>query len=460
MVFLRTALDKMKTIRLAKRMTPARMIFLGFVLLIFLGALILSLPISSASGHGTRFTDALFTATSSVCVTGLVVVDTNTYWSFFGKTVILLLIQIGALGIMSVVTLFSVITGRALGLKQRMALKESISNFSIENIVAVFLRILKITLIVEGAGALLVSFTLIPRFGFWPGLAKSIFHAISAFCNAGFDVFGTAGNQFTSLTGFKNNSLLLLVTAGLIIFGGLGFIVWEDISKNRKLSRLSLHTKIVLVMTVILLTAGTAVYLSFESGGTMGEMSFSEKLLNSFFSSVSTRTAGFNSVSMDDLHPVTGLSTLLLMLIGAAPGSTAGGIKITTVFVLTLTVITFLRGRSDIQVFKRRISADIVSKAVSIFLLGLTMVFVATAVLLANNEGTFFQSLFETVSAFGTVGLSTGITPGLSDVSRYTLMVTMLLGRVGTITVFAAFTSMQRQEHATYRYPEGKITVG
>lgn len=451
---------KLKKLNLAKRITPARMIFLGFVLLILLGTLILSLPVSSLSGIGTRFTDALFTATSSVCVTGLVVVDTNTYWSFFGKTIILLLIQIGALGIMSVVTLFSVITGKSLGLKQRMALKESISNFSIENIVSVFLRILKITLIVEGAGAVIASFTLIPTFGFWEGLGKSVFHAVSSFCNAGFDVFGTESSQFSSLTGFGNNYLMLLVTAALVIFGGLGFIVWEDISKNRKFSRMTMHTKIVLVMTMILLTAGTLIYLIFESGNTMKELPLHLKLLNAFFSSTSARTAGFNSIPMDSMHPVSGLATVFLMFIGAAPGSTAGGIKITTFFVLALTVISFLRGRNEIQVFRRRISADIVGKAVSIFLLSLTLIIVTTGVLLSNNDGTFFQSLFEAVSAFGTVGLSTGITPTLGDSSRYMLIITMLLGRVGTITVFAAFASMQRHEKVTYRYPEGNITVG
>lgn len=442
------------------RGTPARIIFFGFVVLILLGTLLLSLPLSASSGKGTRFIDALFTATSSVCVTGLVAVDTNIYWSLFGKIVILMLIQIGALGIMSVVTLFSAITGKSLGLSQRLALKESISNFSIENIVAVFFRILKITLVIEAAGALVVSIALIPKYGILDGLGRSVFHSVSSFCNAGFDVFGTEANQFTSLTGFSNNTLMLVATAALVIFGGLGFIVWEDIWKNKRLSRLALHTKIVLVMTVILLVSGTVLFLIFESRSTMKGMPFDQKLLNSFFHSVSTRTAGFNTLPLDKLDPVSSLLTMLLMFIGAAPGSTAGGIKVTTFFVLFLTVISFLRGRNEIQVFRRRIGSDIIHKAVSIFLLSLTLMVFTAVVLLINHEGSLTQSLFEAASAFGTVGLSTGITPGLSDISKFTLILTMLLGRVGTITVFAAFTSLQKKEIATFRYPEGKITVG
>ncbi|MGB8456062.1 MAG: potassium transporter TrkG [Anaerocolumna sp.] len=442
------------------RLTPARMIFFGFVVLILLGTLILMLPVSAKSGGRTGFTDALFTATSSVCVTGLVVEDTNTYWSLFGKIVILILIQIGALGIMSVVTLLSAITGRNLGLSQRMALKESISNYSLENIVVMFKNILKVTFIIEGIGAIITSIQLIPIYGLAKGIGKGIFHSVSSFCNAGFDVFGTDTNKFTSLTGFSGNFMMLMTTSVLIVVGGLGFIVWDDVVKNRKFSRFTLHTKIVLVMTAILIAGGTIAFLLFESEQTLKGLPLPVKLLNSFFQSVSARTAGFNTISFNDMNIVTSLIMIVLMFIGAAPGSTAGGIKTTTFFVLIVTVISFLKGRTEVQAFKKRIAADIINKAVSIFLLGLTLIMVTTIVLLANDEGSLRQTLFEAVSAFGTVGLSTGITPDLCDVSKYQLIVTMLLGRVGIITAFAAFTSMRGKDKITYRCPEGKITVG
>ena len=444
----------------ASKLTPARMIIFGFILLILAGAFLLFLPISSKSGNFTGFANALFTATSSVCVTGLVVVDTNTYWSLFGQIVILALIQIGALGIMSVVTLFSVVTGRALGLNQRLALKESISNYSLENIFNVFKGILKVTLIIEGFGAAIISIVLIPAYGLIAGVGKSIFHSISSFCNAGFDVFGTETESFKSLAGYNGNFLMILTTAMLIIIGGLGFIVWNDLAKTKKLSRLTVHTKIVLVMTGILLITGTLIYFIFESANTMNGMPWYTKLLNAFFHSVSARTAGFATLPIEKMDISSNLSTIILMFIGAAPGSTAGGIKVTTVFVLAATVSSFLRGYNDVQVFKKRIATEIIHKSISVFILGIILVIATTGVLLANNEGSLLEALFETVSAFGTVGLSTGITPNLSDVSKYQLVATMLLGRVGTITAFAVFTSMQGKNNLTYRCPEGKITVG
>lgn len=442
------------------RATPARIIFLGFAALILLGTCLLALPVSAQNGEGIGLVDALFTATSSVCVTGLVVVDTNAYWSLFGKIVILSLIQIGALGIMSVVTLFSVLTGKTLGLSQRLAIKESISYYTLENIVIIFKEILKITFTLEGIGALIIAVDLIPIYGFAGGAARSIFHSVSAFCNAGFDVFGTDTAKYVSLAGFQGDPVMLLTTASLIILGGLGFIVWNDMLSNRKFSRMALHSKIVLVMTGILLAFGTFFYLVFESGNTMGALPAPYKLLNAFFHSVSARTAGFNTLPIDRMEPASNLITIILMFIGAAPGSTAGGIKTTTFFVLVLAVIAFLRGRSDVQAFDRRISMEIVQKAVAIFILSLTLILMTTIVLLINHEGGLLETLFEAVSAFGTVGLSTGITPDLCIISKLQLVITMLLGRVGTITAFAAFTTMQGRETVTYRCPEGNITVG
>lgn len=442
------------------RITPARIIIVGFILLILFGAMLLTLPISAKSGTFTGFANALFTATSSVCVTGLVVVDTNTYWSLFGKIVILALIQIGALGIMSVVTIFAVVTGRSLGLKQRLALKASLNNYSLENITTVFRSILKVSLIIEGVGAVLVSFVLIPVYGPLVGIGKSIFHSVSSFCNAGFDVFGTETEQFISLTNYNSSFLMLLTTAALIIIGGLGFIVWGDVSRNKKWSRLGLHTKIVLLMTVVLLVVGTIVYMVFESENTMNGMALPTKFLNAFFHSTSARTAGFDTLSVGEMKTVPGIFTMILMFIGAAPGSTAGGIKVTTVFVLAVTMLSFLRGHDEVQVFKHRITAETIYKCVSIFLLSVMLVIITTMVLLVNNEGTLFQTLFESVSAFGTVGLSTGITTNLHDISKIQLALTMFLGRVGTITALAALSSNEGKNNLAYRCPEGKVVVG
>ncbi len=316
------------------------------------------------------------------------------------------------------------------------------------------------TLIIEGIGAILISINLIPIYGPIEGIGKSIFHSVSSFCNAGFDLFGTESNQFASLTGFQNNPLMLITTSVLIIIGGLGFIVWSDVAKNKKFARLTLHTKIVLIMTVILLLVGTIAYMYFESSNTLKDLSVSSKLLNSFFLSTSARTAGFNSLNLAQMRTVSCLITIVLMFIGAAPGSTAGGIKTTTFFVLLLTVFSSLRGRTEIHAFKKRISPDIINKTISIFILGISLILLSTIILLVNNEGTLLQSFFESTSAFGTVGLSTGITPNLNDLSKIQLIITMLLGRVGTITAIAAFASSQGNKNIAYKCPEGKITVG
>ncbi len=442
------------------RKSPARMIFCGFALLILIGAILLSLPVSTRGGNQASFLTALFTATSSVCVTGMVVVDTNTYWSLFGKIVILLLLQIGALGIMSMVTLLSIITGKNLDLSQRMAIKESISNFSLENVVLIFKKILKMMIIIEGLGAVLTSINLIPIYGVIEGIGKSIFHSISSFCNAGFDVFGTDSEKYIGLKDYSSNFLFILTTSALIIAGGLGFIVWEDITKVKRFSRFTLHSKIVLIMTISLIVSGTILIMVFEKNNTMRELPGHLSLLNSFFHSVSSRTAGFGTVPIHEMSTLSIFITMLLMFIGGAPGSTAGGIKVTTLFVLIAAVVSFLKGNSEVHMLKRRISADIILKAVSVFMLSLTLIMLTTIVLLINREGSLVQVLFESVSAFSTAGASTEITPYLKDTSKYQLIITMFLGRVGIITTFAAFNTRSGKDNRGYRYPEGKITVG
>jgi trk system potassium uptake protein len=446
--------------RFFSRPTPERLLTFGFILLIAIGTTLLCLPDCARDGHGPRFIDALFTATSAVCVTGLVIFDTNVQWSIGGQIIILALIQCGALGIMSVVTLYSVLTGKQVGLTQRLAIKDTISQFSLGNVVNVFKRILTITFAIELSGALLLAIILVPRYGWVGGLWRSLFHAVSAFCNAGFDLFGTGQRPFASLTLFNTNVWLLMITGILIMIGGLGFIVWYDIAIVRRLSRFSLHTKIVILMTAILILAGAFGFLVLEQNHALKDLSWDRKIVNALFSSITARTAGFNSVPMDHFHDSSNLLSILLMFIGAAPGSTGGGIKVTTYYVLIMSVSAFIRGHHDVHAFGWRIPLDIISKSVSILILGATVILLATFILIANGAGNFMQSLFEVSSAFGTVGLSLGITAELTIVSKVTLILVMLIGRIGPIMAVMAFTDRQEKSRMIYRFPEGKISVG
>ncbi len=454
-------LPKISKLKLFK-LTPARIILLGFSLVILIGAIMLYLPFSSQEGTSTSFTDSLFTSVSSVCVTGLVVADTNTQWSSFGKAIILLLIQIGALGIMSVVTLFFVFTGKKLGLRDRLTIQESINNFSLGGIVRTFQGILIVTIVVEVLGALVFLTEFVPLYGFKEGLAKSVFHAVSSFCNAGFDTFGTGTNPFTSLIGFNNRPLVILTTGLLIIIGGLGFIVWNDLAVKRKFSKLTLHSKLVIVTSCFLLLMGTLGFLLFEynNPATIGNMPFGTKILNSFFQAVTTRTAGFNTIPTGEMNETSNFLAMILMFIGGAPGSTAGGIKVTTFSIIILTVLGFIKGREEVFAFERRVPEGIIIKSLMVIVLGLFTVVTVTTLLLYLNDITFLQSLYEVVSAFANVGLSTGITSGLSTLSKYLLMITMLIGRIGPFTAIIAFTAKQDNQKSTYQYPEGKITVG
>jgi len=454
-------LDNIRNLRLF-RLTPARVILLGFSGLILLGAVVLSLPFSSASGHSIGWTDALFTSASAVCVTGLVVADTNLQWSLLGKTVILFLIQIGALGIMSVVTVFSVFTGKRLGLMDRLTIQESLNNFTIGGIVKTFYGILGITLIAELAGALIFLTELLPVYELPEAVGKSIFHSVSAFCNAGFDLFGVSNASFGSILSFQQRPLFLVTTSLLIILGGLGFIVWNDIAVHRRFSKLTLHSKVVLSTTGILLLSGTLLFWMTESGNpeTLGALSGPGKPINAFFLSVTARTAGFSAVAPADMTDASNFLTMLLMFIGGAPGSAAGGIKVTTFSILMLTALTIARGRSDVQIFGRRLPEGIIMKAIAVAALALFTVIAVTMILMVENRVTFLQALYEAISAFANVGLSTGITPELSLLSKYVLILTMLVGRIGPFTAMVAFTSKRKNRTQPYRYPEGRITTG
>lgn len=442
--------------------SPLHAIAIGFATLIILGAILLFMPISTNSGQSVNFIDALFTATSAVCVTGLVVFDTNVVWSAFGQTVIIILIQVGGLGIMSVATLFSLFLGRRIGLKERLAIQESLNEFSLTGIVRIFKNILIGALAIEITGALILSTKLIPLYGFSKGLGKSVFHSISAFCNAGFDLFGSLGNEFVSLTGFNQDPVILFTISFLIIIGGLGFIVWKDTLSNRNFSNFMLHTKVVLLTTLILITAGTILLYIFEYNNpeTLKNLPISSKIINAFFHSVTPRTAGFNSISIGGLTEPSKLLTILLMFIGGASGSTAGGIKVTTFSIIIFATLSYIKGNSDVNLFNRKVPETVIKKSISIITLSVVLIFITTIVLLINKEGTFIQVLFESVSAFGTVGLSTGITPNLNIISKLQIIITMFFGRIGPLSAAIIISTGQGPKNLPYKFPEGKIGVG
>lgn len=444
-----------------KRLTPTRIILLGFLGLILIGSIFLMLPISSYPDKNISFLDALFTATSASCVTGLLIYDTNTTWTVFGKIVILIMVQIGGLGIMSIFTIFSLLVKRELNLTERLTISETINEFNLSDIVKLFFNILSVTLFFEFVCTLIFFSQLASIYGNSSALFKSIFLSVSAFCNSGFEIFGTDIMPFQSLTNFNTNKIILLTISFLVIIGGLGFVVWKDIWKYKfNFKKYSLHTKIVLIMTIILILLGTIFIYIFEFNNTLRNMTFDNQLLNAFFSSVNARTAGFNSLESNSLTDETKFLTMIFMVIGGAPGSTAGGIKITTIAILILSAIFFIIGREDIQVMKKSISHNTIFKSVCIFMLALLIIFIATFIILIDNNIEFIDAFFEVTAAFSTTGLFTEITPLLNPLSKIVLMFCMFLGRLGPLTLVIAFSSKQTFNKPCYKYSEGKIAVG
>uniref|UniRef100_A0A7C2HVD5 Trk family potassium uptake protein n=1 Tax=Ammonifex degensii TaxID=42838 RepID=A0A7C2HVD5_9THEO len=409
--------------------------------------------LATKNGAPPGFLAALFTATSAVCVTGLVVVDTGTYWSSFGQAVILLLIQFGGLGIMTSATIFSILLGRHIGLKERLLIRESLSQVNVAGVVRLVRYALLFTVTVEGFFALVLILRLAQDHP-WPvNVWYGLFHAVSAFNNAGFDLFG----GFRSITGYVSDPVVNFGIALPIIIGGLGFSVVSEVVGRRKWRRFSLHTKLTLLTTAALLFAGMVVFLALEYTNTLGGFPWPVKLLASFFQAVTPRTAGYSTVDIGALNPATQLWLCLLMFIGASPGSTGGGIKTTTFILLGLTVWSLAAGREGTEVFRRRIPLAYVLKAMGIFFLAVGWLSVVSLVLLVVEKKGFLPLLFEAVSAFGTVGLSTGITPDLTLAGRVVIILTMFVGRLGPLTV--AFALAQRRR-AAFRHPEEQIIVG
>lgn len=445
-----------------RNLGPTRMICLSFFGVIVLGALLLLLPFSSRAGH-INIEDAFFTATSATCVTGLVVADTFQTFTRFGQIVILALIQVGGLGIVTIVAFFNFAVGRRLGLRGVRLAGESAGTGEAAKAPMQIKNIIKTALVFELAGAVLLSFYYVPQMGA-EGLFTSVFLAISMFCNAGFDILSRGGVPFLSFTEYVANPYVLLVVALLIIGGGLGFVVWHDLVLWRKTKHLMLHTKVVLLMTAILLFGGTLGVFLMERGNpaTLGEMPGWQQWLNAFFQSVSARTAGANSIDCAQMNDATKLLMSVLMFVGAASGSTGGGIKVTTLAVLAVTVISVVRGREDAVLFGHRLSKQTVYKALAIFFLAFATLTIATLTIYYNTgiELNSVDSIFEASSAFATVGLTIGATPNMNLVAKITTMLTMYIGRCGPVALATSLTLRAAQASRHEILPEGQILVG
>lgn len=435
---------------------PFALLVYGFAGIIALGALLLWLPVSSKSGEFTSFLNALFTSTSAVCVTGLAVVDTGTYWSSFGQGVILVLIQIGGLGFMTGATLLLLAFGRRIGLKQKLLIGDSLGVEKLGGLMPLVIGIAVFTLVVESFGAVIFyarfSSQSPPSTAAW----QSIFHAVSAFNNCGLDIFG----NFRSLTDYQGDPLVLLTTAALIILGGISFIVVIDVFGARRFNRLSLDGKIVLTTTIALLALGTIVILvtEFNNEATLGPMSWPQKVLDAFFQSVTPRTAGFNVIAIGSMAVYSLFFTIMLMFVGGASGSTAGGVKVNTFGMLLATVWSTIRGKEHPGAFGREFRPQQIHRALTVSMLSLGLVGIVTLVLTITEKTDFIKVLFETVSAFGTVGLSTGITPSLSLAGKVIITITMFAGRLGPLTL--ALSLVQSQQPSAYRYPQGDVRIG
>jgi trk system potassium uptake protein TrkH len=434
------------------RNNPSIVIILSFAAIIFIGTVLLALPFSTVSGRSTSIIDAFFTANSATCVTGLVVVDTGTQYTFLGKLIILALIQLGGLGYMAFSTLIVILLRQKIFISQRLAVREALNLFSSQGAVRLIFYVFSTVFIVEGVGAAILFLRWLPEMGALKAFKFGVFHSISAFCNAGFDIIGS----FKSLTGYVGDPVVNLTIMGLIIIGGIGFSALADIIEKRKPS---IHTKIVIVTTICLIFGGALLIFLFEHANfkTMAGLPLIDKIWASFFQSVTARTAGFNSIDLAGLTGPGVLTLISLMFIGASPGGTGGGIKTTTFALLLLTMRSTIFGRYNTEVFGRRISHEIIRKAITIALLSFTLVVVSSAIVSMQGLD-FSKSLFEVTSAFGTVGLSMGVTTKLTALSKIIIALTMFIGRVGPLTLFVGLTLSKRDKRTSF--PKEDISIG
>lgn len=446
-----------------KKLNATQLVAFGFWVLILLGALLLMLPFATRAAGSASFLTCLFTSTSATCVTGLIVVDTATEWTLFGQVVILALIQIGGLGFMTILSIVWMVFRGNIGLYGRTMLMQTAGFLTHESVSHLIKRIFVGTMVFEGIGALALSTRFIPAFGFWRGVWYSIFHSISAFCNAGFDLLGRSGGAFSSVLSFRSDPVVMLTLALLIITGGIGFLVWGDIAANGfHFKKYRLHSKIVLSTTTALLVLGTVCFFFFETKYTMQDMNFGERLLSSFFLSTTTRTAGFDNVGVGGLSDSSAVLASVLMLIGGSPGSTAGGIKTTTLAILILDMLASSTKRGSVNSFGRRIAETTIKRATATIMIYLSVATAATIAICAiEPAGAGFglrEVIFEVLSALDTVGLTMGITTHLTTASKIIVMLLMYAGRIGGISL-VLIMGQKRKSGLTER-PTENILVG
>lgn len=441
-----------------KKLNQVQYIAVGFLLMILVGTAFLMLPIATRSGETTDLMGALLTATSSSCVTGLVAYDTYTHWTLFGQLVILTLIQIGGLGFITIGVGFSALFRRRIGLRQRNLLKESVNAMELGGIIKLWKGIVIGSLIIEGLGAIALSFRFSKDFGVLKGIYFGIFHSISAFCNGGFDLMGIR-EEYSSLTYYVADPVVNITLCLLIIIGSLGFIVWRDLKHSKfHIKSYSLHTKLVLSVTLILVVVGTLLMYLMEKDNTLMNLSPAGKFFGALFSAVTPRTAGFNTVDTGALTPEAKFLTIMLMFIGGSPGSTAGGVKTTTMAVIIIYLFSTLRNSSGCNIFKRKVSDEVIKKATIVVALNLLLTLTCTTIILSTSGFSLDDALFEVVSAISTVGMTTGITRDLNLIGKIIITILMYLGRIGSMTF--ALSLIQRPSEQAVSFPVEKITIG
>lgn len=440
------------------KISPPQILTAGFIIIILIGSVLLSLPYASEDGARTPFIDAFFTATTATCVTGLVVVDTGTHYSAFGEIVILLLMQIGGLGFMTMATLFALAFKKRISLRERLWLQESMSHTSLEGIVRFIRRVLVYAFTIEIAGALLLAIRWSASMPFDQALYYGVFHSVSLFTNAGLDIMGPVHGPFNSFINHVDDPVINAVLMMLIFLGGIGFIVLAEVIDYPKIRKLSLHSKVVLITSGGLFAGGAVLLFIFEFTNTLEPLGFSGKLYSSLFQSISPRSGGANTLNIADMRNASQFLLIILMFIGASPGSVGGGIKVTTFAILIGAVIAMIRGKEDVVFFKRRLAKDRVHKALTITAVSVATIVLFTMILSATEETDFLTVMFEVTSAFGTAGLSMGLTPHLTDIGKVLVIIVMFIGRMGPLTL--AYTLVPNQTKELYRHPEGKIIIG
>lgn len=434
-------------------LNPPLVLSLGFAILICIGGVLLSLPIFTKSGLATDPINAFFVAASASCVTGLTPVNTLDHWNTYGHVLLIILIQIGGLGVMSLASIIPLILGKKIGMKSRQILKEQLNVESLDGMIVLFKYVLIFTFGTELLGAIILSFRFVPLYGPGEGIWYAIFHSISAFCNAGFDILGD------SIYPLRDDVLVNLTLTFLVIVGGLGFVVTSELFRRRSFKKISTHSKLVLLMSAILLAFGSLVFFFLESrGGVLAEESLKGSVLESFFQSVVARTAGFYSVDLSKIKDSTALMLMGLMFVGGSPGSTAGGIKTTTLGVLILSTVAVIRGEREPVVFGRHIGAEVIKKALAIFLVSFGLILSVSFILTITENSGLVDILYETVSALATVGATRGLTPELTSIGKVLITICMYLGRLGPMTMAFAFGMKDKKN--LIRYPESFISIG